>query len=70
MSAETLKKYCSVREIAELYGFTPKVVREFCNSRGQQFAFKPTGGRFYIDHRRFREYLERKRREGAKHGTL
>ena len=62
---ESLQKYYSVRQIAELYGFTPKTVREMCNSRGQQFAFKiKDGGRFYIDHKRFRQYIERKRREG------
>lgn len=62
---ESLTKYYSVREIAEKYGFTQKAVREFCNSRGQRFAFKmKENGRFYIDARRFREYIERKRREG------
>lgn len=62
---ESLQKYYSVRQIAELYGFTTKTVREMCNSRGQQFAFKiKDGGRFYIDHKRFRQYIERKRREG------
>lgn len=64
--AESLSKYYSVSEIAALYGFTCKTVREMCNSRGQQFAFKlKEGGRFYIDHRKFREHIERKRRKGA-----
>jgi len=65
VSAESLTKYKSVAEISQLYGFTEKTVRELCNSRGQRFAFKlKPGGRFYIDHKKFREHLERKRREG------
>jgi len=62
---ESLTKYLSVSEIAEKYGLTPKTVRELCNARGQRFAFKlKDKGRYYIDHRKFREHLERKRREG------
>lgn len=62
---ESLTKYKSVAEIANYYGFTAKTVREMCNSRGQRFAFKlKDKGRFYIDARKFREYLDRKRREG------
>ena len=62
---ESTSKYWSVREIAEKYGFTEKVVREMCNSRGARFAFKlKAGGRYYIDARKFKEHLERKRREG------
>lgn len=64
MGAEVLKKYYSVTEIAKIFGFTPKIVREMCHARGQQFAFKPTGGRFYIDYKLFKAYLERKRRQG------
>jgi len=64
--AESLQKYYSVAQIANLYGFTAKAVREMCHSRGQGFAFKITdGGRFYIDHKKFREYIERKRRAGV-----
>ena len=63
---ESLSKYYSVSEIAKLYGFTCKTVREMCNSRGQVFAFKlKPNGRYYIDHRKFREHIERKRRKGA-----
>ena len=63
--AESIAKYKSVSEIAELYGMTAKTVREMCNARGARFAFKlKDGGRYYIDARKFREYLERKRREG------
>lgn len=62
---ESLTKYKSVAEIADYYGMTPKTIRELCNSRGQRFAFKlKDKGRFYIDARKFREYLDRKRREG------
>lgn len=62
---ESLSKYKSVREIAETYGFTQKAVREMCLSRGAKFAFKlKENGRFYIDARKFREHIERKRREG------
>ena len=62
---ESLAKYKSVSEISETYGFTQKAVREMCNSRGQKFAFKlKEKGRFYIDQKRFRDYIERKRREG------
>lgn len=61
----TLKKYYSVSEIAKLYGFTEKAIRELCHARGQKFAFKiKDGGRFYIDHRKFREHIDRRRREG------
>lgn len=64
--AESLQKYYSVSEIAALYGFTCKTVREMCHSRGQQFAFKISdGGRFYIDARKFKEHIERKRRKGV-----
>lgn len=67
MAAEItkVKKFYSVSEISEMFGFSKDTVREFCNSRGQKFAFKPNGGKFYIDLHRFREYLDRKRREGA-----
>ena len=58
-------KYKSVSEISKLYGISRDMVREMCHARGQKFAFKPNGGKFLIDHRRFREYLDRKRREGA-----
>lgn len=62
---ESLTKYKSVAEIAEHYGMTAKTVRELCQARGARFAFKlKENGRYYIDHRKFREYLERKRREG------
>lgn len=62
---ESLTKYLSVSEIAERYGFTEKAVRELCHARGQRFAFKlKEKGRYYIDHKKFRAHLERKRREG------
>lgn len=62
---ESMTKLYSVSEIAEKYGLTPKAVRELCNSRGQKFAFKlKEKGRFYINGKNFRAYLERKRREG------
>lgn len=63
--AETLKKYYSVSEVAKIYGFTTATVREMCWARGSKFAFRKTPrGKFYIDIRRFREYIDRKRREG------
>jgi hypothetical protein len=62
---ENLTKYYSVRKIAEIYGFTTKTVTELCHSRGQTFAFKlKPKGRFYIDARKFKAYIDRKRREG------
>lgn len=61
---DSTAKYWSVREIAEKYGFTLKAVREECNARGARFAFKlKENGRYYIDPRKFKEHLERKRRE-------
>lgn len=63
--AESITRYKSVSEIAEMYGMSKDTVRDMCHARGARFAIKPNGGKIYIDHRRFREYLERKRREGA-----
>ena len=62
---DSMTKLYSVSEIAEKYGLTPKTIRELCNARGQKFAFKlKEKGRFYINGKKFREHLERKRREG------
>ena len=62
---ESISKLKSVREISEIYGLTPKTVRELCNARGQRFAFKlKKNGRYYINAKLFRDHLERKRREG------
>lgn len=66
MQVEHLGQFYSVAQIATIYGFTPKMVREMCHSRGQQFAFKlKPNGRFYISARKFKEYIERKRRAGV-----
>lgn len=63
--AESLTKYKSVAEIAAIYGMTAKTVRELCQARGAKFAFKlKPGGRYYIDQKQFRNFIERKRREG------
>lgn len=65
MNVESLTKLYSVADIAAKYGLTEKRVRELCNARGQRFAFKLNPkGRFYINGKKFREHLERKRREG------
>lgn len=65
MQVENLKQFYSVAQIAKFYGFTPKTVRELCHSRGQTFAFKlKPSGRFYINAKKFKAYIERKRREG------
>lgn len=64
--AESLHKYYSVAEIAKIYGFTEKAIRELCHARGQQFAFKlKPSGRFYINAKKFKEHIERKRRKGV-----
>lgn len=64
--AESLSKYYSVSEIAKIYGMTAKTIRELCHARGASFAFKlKENGRYYIDVRKFKEYIERKRRKGA-----
>lgn len=66
MQVEHLKKFYSVSEISKMYGFTQKAVRELCHSRGSNFAFKiKENGRFYIDAKKFKEHIERKRRKGA-----
>lgn len=63
---ESLHKYYSVSEIAKIYGFTEKAIRELCHSRGSNFAFKlKENGRFYIDAKKFKEHIERKRRKGV-----
>jgi len=59
----SLEAYESVTRTAERYGFTRKQILEFCNSRGQKFAFKPNGGKFWIHRRKFKEFLDRKTRE-------
>ncbi len=54
--------YESVTETAKKYGFTRQQVLEFCNARGQKFAFKGKGrnGKFRINSQAFANYLERK----------
>lgn len=54
--------YESVTQTAKRYGLPRTVILEFCNARGQKFAFKPNGGKFWIHKQKFCEFLERKRR--------
>lgn len=54
--------YESVTQTAKRYGLNRRQVLEFCNARGQKFAFKPNGGKFWINKRHFHEFLERKRK--------
>lgn len=54
--------YESVTQTAQRYGIPRRTVLEFCNARGQKFAFKPNGGKFLIHRQAFKEYLERKRK--------
>lgn len=54
--------YESVTQTAQRYGIPRRTVLEFCNARGQKFAFKPNGGKFLIHRQGFKEYLERKRK--------
>ena len=56
--------YESVTQTAQRYGLPRRTVLEFCNARGQKFAFKPNGGKFLIHKEHFYEYLERKRKGG------
>ncbi|MBO4520724.1 MAG: hypothetical protein J5787_05910 [Alphaproteobacteria bacterium] len=63
---EKLAKYWSVTKTADFYGFTRKTVLEMCAARGSRFAFKlKENGRYYIDPKLFKQYIDRKRREGA-----
>lgn len=57
-------KYESVTQTAERYGFTRRQVLEYCNARGQKFAFKSKGdtGKFRINRKAFHDFIERKRR--------
>ena len=60
---EQLKKMYSVAEIARIYGFKDEAVRDMCHARGEKFAYQLNGGKWYIDLKKFKAYLERKRRE-------
>lgn len=55
-------RYESVTETSKRYGIPRRQILEWCNARGQKFAFKPNGGKFLIHKKVFHEYLERKRK--------
>lgn len=61
-TAETPARYYKVTDISKMYGIPADIVREMCHARGQRFAFRPGGsrGNFFIDIKRFDEYLERR----------
>lgn len=55
------QKYFKVTEVAKIYGMRPVMVRSFCHAKGQQFAFRPIpNGCFYIDLKKFEEFLARR----------
>jgi len=64
MSVDRVKKYYSVKEIAEIFGFSAKMVRNSCRARGVRFAVK-MGNRYFIDYKLYKAYIERKRLKGV-----
>lgn len=57
------KKYHKVAEVAAITGLSKNTVRDYCNARGQRFAFKPKGNTspYLIDLSKFIDYVERTR---------
>ncbi|MCR4748277.1 MAG: helix-turn-helix domain-containing protein [Lachnospiraceae bacterium] len=54
-------KFYKATEIARIYGIPAETVRNLCHARGQKFATRLTpNGRFYIDLKKFEEFLQRK----------
>ena len=59
---EGKKIYYSAREVAALTGIDRRVVMEYCNARGQKFAYKGSSpnSKWRIHYEKFLAYLERK----------
>lgn len=53
------QKYYKVREVAQIFGLKPAIVRQFCHAKGQRFAFQPVRrGNLYIDIKKFEDFLK------------
>ena len=60
-TVETQQKYYKITDVSKMYGIPAETVREMCHARNQRFAFRVgSRGNFYIDIKRFDEYLERR----------
>lgn len=57
------KIFYSAREVAAITGMDRRIIQEWCNARGQKFAFKnkkSLNSKWRINLEKFMEYLERK----------
>ena len=53
------QKYYKVREVAQIIGLKPAIVRQFCHAKGQRFAFQPVKrGNLMIDIKKFEDFLK------------
>ena len=53
------RKYFKVSETAEIFGMSPKRIRNYCHTPGQLFAFQPvTNGNILIDVKKFEDFLK------------
>ena len=53
------QKYYKVREVAQIFGLKPAIVRQFCHAKGQRFAFQPVKrGNLMIDIKKFEDFLK------------
>ena len=58
------RKYYKVKEAAEMFGISPKKIREHCHARGQRFAFQPVeNGNILIDIKKYEDFLKRRTTE-------
>ncbi len=54
-------RYYKATEVAKIYNFPVKRIRNLCHARGQKFAVRfVDNGMFYIDLDKFNEFLKRK----------
>lgn len=60
------QKYYKVREVAQIFGLKPAVVRNYCHARGQNFAYQIVrNGNIYIDLSKFSRWFETRKTEGT-----
>jgi predicted transcriptional regulator len=60
------QKYYSVKEIAQIFGLKPAIVRDYCHAKGQRFAFQPVkNGNIYIDPQKFEKWFNFYQIEGG-----
>lgn len=53
------QKYYKVREVAQIFGLKPAIVRQFCHAKGQRFAFQPVKrGCILVDIKKFEDFLK------------